>query len=100
MGKGELTTRKVAKSFCAKGSSAEVDTIGGKGLTTREVAKRFRVKSGTIYRSLCVRGHYMGLRPIKLPNGSRIWSEKNCDELLADLDKKPDCDHNEEGKNG
>lgn len=42
--------------------------------TTAELAARLKVRPSTIRRGLCVNGHYMDLKPIKLPNGRLIWS--------------------------
>lgn len=42
-------------------------------LNTKELADLTRVESQTIRRSYCVNGHYMGLRPWKLPNGRLLW---------------------------
>ena len=44
-------------------------------LSTREIAIRFRVNPETIRRALCVDGHYMGLNPLKLPNGRLLWPD-------------------------
>ena len=52
---------------------------------TAELAKRFNVEPGTVRSSLCLHGHYMGLRPIKLPNRLLVW---NADEAEALLDGK------------
>jgi hypothetical protein len=42
-------------------------------ITTEQVAKLFGVTPGTVRRGLCVNGHYLGLRPIKLPNRRLLW---------------------------
>jgi len=42
-------------------------------LSTRELAVCFRVEAQTIRRAYCVNGHYMGLKPLKLPNGRLLW---------------------------
>lgn len=31
------------------------------------------IKPESIHRSLCIRGHYLGLRPIKLKNNRLLW---------------------------
>ncbi len=41
--------------------------------STEELAKLFHIRPGTIRRSLCTRGHYQGLIPIKMGNGRLIW---------------------------
>ena len=42
-------------------------------LSTKEFALELHVKDESVRRSLCVNGHYMGIRPIKLPNGRLLW---------------------------
>lgn len=38
----------------------------------------------SIHRSLCVRGHYLGLVPIKLGNGRLLWS---MDDVIKTINK-------------
>jgi hypothetical protein len=86
-----LRKREADRGFRVEGSSAGPDAPGVEtGLTTGELAKKFRVKSVSIHRAVWKKGHYMGLRPVKLPNRQLRWSEKNSDELLAGLNKKAD----------
>ena len=42
-------------------------------LDTTEAADVLRVRPQTLRHSLCLKGHYMGLRPVKLPNGRLLW---------------------------
>jgi len=42
-------------------------------LTTSEFAKCFRVQPATITRSNCLKGHYMGYKPVTLPNHRLLW---------------------------
>ena len=42
-------------------------------LDTAEAAEVLRVRPQTLRHSLCLKGHYMGLRPVKLPNGRLLW---------------------------
>ena len=42
-------------------------------ITTEQVARLLGVTPGTVRRGLCVNGHYLGLRPIKLPNRRLLW---------------------------
>lgn len=58
-------------------SNQRADLVGG-SLSTQEVADALRVRRQTIAKALCLHGEYMGLRPIKLPNGRLLW---NADEL-------------------
>ena len=49
---------------------------------TSELARRFGVKSDTIRRNLCVRGHYLGLQPIKMSNGRNLWPDVYPEQLI------------------
>ena len=42
-------------------------------LSTEEFADALRLRPQTIRRSLCLTGHVMGLKPVKLPNGRLLW---------------------------
>lgn len=52
-------------------------------LSTEELAAGVRVKPQTIRAALCRNGHYLGLRPCKLPNGRLLWDAAEVDRLLA-----------------
>ena len=43
-------------------------------LNSKEFAATVRVEAQTIRRSYCVNGHYLGIKPFKLPNGRLLWS--------------------------
>lgn len=51
-------------------------------LNTNDLAKALGVQGATVRRSLCVRGHYLGLRPVKLPNDRLGWPEEDLRRLL------------------
>lgn len=51
--------------------------------TTNELARRFHVQGDTLRRNLCVNGHFMGLKPIKLPNGRLLWPDVFPEEVAA-----------------
>jgi hypothetical protein len=51
-------------------------------LNTKEFAELVRVESQTIRRGYCVDGHYMGIKPVKLPNHRLLWPK---DEALRVL---------------
>jgi len=51
-------------------------------LTTNQLANDLGVQGNTIRRGLCTQGHYMGLRPIKLPNSRLLWSREQRDMIL------------------
>jgi hypothetical protein len=40
---------------------------------TAEFAKKLGCKPETARSSLCLKGHYMGITPVKLPNGRLMW---------------------------
>lgn len=42
-------------------------------LSTEHAAERLAVRPQTLVAGLCRSGHYLGLRPIKLPNGRLLW---------------------------
>ena len=42
-------------------------------IPTREFARELHVKDESVRRSLCINGHYMGIKPLKLPNGRLLW---------------------------
>lgn len=44
-----------------------------RNLTTEKLAELLGVKPDTIRRGFCVDGAYLGLVPIKLPNGRLLW---------------------------
>lgn len=43
-------------------------------LSTEELSAVLKVKPQTVRAGLSLRGHYLGLHPVKLPNGRHIWS--------------------------
>ncbi len=51
-------------------------------LSTKEFAALLRVDSQTIRRGLCVNGHYLGLKPVKLDNGRLLWSNSEARQIL------------------
>jgi len=51
---------------------------------TNELARRFGVKSDTIRRNLCVSGHFLGLKPLKLPNQRLLWPDVFPEELVRE----------------
>jgi len=61
---------------------SETNTISHH-LTTEEFARRLGVKSHTVRRGLCVNGHYLGARPVKLPNRRLLWPEKAWREIVG-----------------
>jgi len=51
-------------------------------ISTKEVADLVRVESGTVRRAYCVDGHYLGLKPIKLPNKRLLWDKNEVNKLV------------------
>lgn len=52
--------------------------------STNELAQRFGVKGDTVRRNLCVRGHFLSLRPLKLPNGRLLWPDVFPEEIVKE----------------
>ncbi len=42
-------------------------------LSTEELSVLFRNRPQTVRASLCNKGHFCNLRPVKLPNGKLLW---------------------------
>jgi hypothetical protein len=51
-------------------------------LNTRELAGFLGVQGATVRRSLCLHGHYLNLRPVKLPNGRLCWRSEDLAGLI------------------
>ena len=51
-------------------------------VSTEALAARFGIQPQTVRASLCRRGHWCNLRPVKLPNGRLLWSVAEIDALL------------------
>ncbi|GAB1425535.1 hypothetical protein MASR2M16_27690 [Thauera terpenica] len=52
-------------------------------LDTAEAAERLRIRPQTLRRALCLKGHYYGMRPTKLPSGRLLWDSADLDRLTA-----------------
>lgn len=52
-------------------------------LTTEELAASLRIVPQTARAALCRNGHYLGLRPVKLPNGKLLWDAAEVERLTA-----------------
>ena len=52
-------------------------------ITTEEGAERMRNRPQTWRASLCRNGHYLGMVPVKLPNGRLLWDSAVVDALIA-----------------
>lgn len=49
---------------------------------TTHLAAMYGVQPDTIRRNLCTKGHFMGLKPLKLPNSRLLWPLVTPDELV------------------
>ena len=56
--------------------------LAARSLSTEELASALKVRPQTIRAGLCRDGHYMGLRPSKLPNRFLLWPASAVDALL------------------
>ena len=52
-------------------------------LTTNDLAKSFNVRGSSIRRALCIHGHYMGMVPVKWPNGRLGWRKSQMDSIIS-----------------
>jgi predicted site-specific integrase-resolvase len=52
-------------------------------LTTEELAELLGVKPSTLRRGLCVNGHYLKIKPVKLSNGRLLWPTDRPRKLLG-----------------
>lgn len=52
-------------------------------ITTEELAGLLHVVPQTPRAALCRNGHYLGLRPVKLPNGKLLWDAAAAERLIA-----------------
>ena len=52
-------------------------------ITTEEMAAQLRIVPQTARAGLCRNGHYLGLRPVKLPNGKLLWNAADVARLLS-----------------
>jgi len=64
-------------------TSQSVPNIRTAKITTEELAASLGVEPQTPRASLCRNGHYMGMRPVKLPNGRLLWDAAELDALLS-----------------
>ncbi|MGW8157401.1 MAG: monooxygenase [Desulfoprunum sp.] len=53
-------------------------------ISTNDIAARFGVKGDTVRRNLCTQGHFLGLKPLKLPNGRLLWPAVSPDQIAAE----------------
>jgi hypothetical protein len=53
-------------------------------LTTNKLADKLGVKPDTLRRSLCQKGHYLGIKPVKLPNRRLLWPSRSILRIIDD----------------
>lgn len=52
-------------------------------LSTEAFAKALNIKPNTPRAALCRDGHYLGVRPLKLPNRRLLWPAAEIERLLS-----------------
>ncbi len=55
--------------------------------STEVLAEHLKIKPQTIRAALCRDGHYLGLRPVKLPNRRLLWDANALEALLSGVTK-------------
>jgi len=75
-------TRLTAK-FMADALTERHAEVGRRKLTTEELAAFLRVVPQTVRAGLCRKGHFCGLKPLKLPNGKLLWDSAEVERLLS-----------------
>lgn len=58
-------------------------------LTTEELALQIGMKAESIRARICRKGHFYGLRPIKLPNRRLLWPSDSIERLTAQRNSQP-----------
>lgn len=72
-----------------KNKSLETPQQQVPNMSTRELAALFRVEPATIRRAYCVNGHYLTLKPLKLPNGRLLWPKAAIQQVLGGCNDNP-----------
>lgn len=57
-------------------------SVTTKLLTTEKVAEQFNCQPQTPRASYCRKGHWLGIVPVKLPNGRLGWPADDAERLL------------------
>lgn len=71
----------------ASGARAPIRAFSRK-LDTSEAANLLRVRPQTLRRALCIDGHYLGLKPTKLPSGRLLWDSADLEALIEGGDSR------------
>lgn len=53
------------------------------GLSTEDIARICHVRSASVREHLSRKGHYFGIRPLRLPNGRLDWPADSRERLLG-----------------
>jgi len=64
-------------------TAALVTAFSGTKLSTEEAAARLRMAPQTPRASLHRLGHWLGMRPVKLPNGRLLWDAAEVERLAS-----------------
>lgn len=56
--------------------------LAARRLSTEELAATLKVRPQTVRAGLHYNGHYLGLKPTKLPNGRLLWDVSAIEALL------------------
>jgi hypothetical protein len=75
-------TRPIGKFLAGVMVKRQVE-VTRKKLATEELAATLRVAPQTIRAGLCRKGHYCGLKPLKLPTGKLLWDADAVEMLLS-----------------
>jgi hypothetical protein len=54
-------------------------------IDTQAFADGLLTKLQTIHKHYCLRGHYYGVVPVKLPNGRLLWNQSDLELLLTKI---------------
>ena len=53
-------------------------------LPTEQFASLYGVKSDTVRRNLCLKGHFLGIKPLKLGNRRLLWPNISPEQLVRE----------------
>lgn len=56
-----------------------------KKITTEVAAEQLCAKPQTLRKNFCLSGHYLGIKPIKLPNRRLLWPADEVARIAAGL---------------
>jgi len=55
-----------------------------KYIPTKTFAALYGVKGDTVRRNLCVKGHFLSLKPLKMANGRLLWPATSPEQLVKE----------------